>query len=86
MAWTGIQTFATSPIVAGAFALAAVGLLVSRTRRWAAVAILAVLAYTVSDWRLNGVLALDALWLVPVAAMALFVMWPRLIEVETRND
>jgi hypothetical protein len=67
-------------IAAGALALAAFGLLCRRSRSLVAASLLCGIAYLLSDRQMNGTLGLDALAIAPVAAAALFVCWPRLVE------
>ena len=77
----GIGLFvASDPVVAVLCGLAAAGLMLPRLRGIVAVAVLCALAYHVSDRRLHGVLDTGLWWLLPVATMALFIAWPRLIE------
>ncbi len=81
--WLGVD----GHLLFGGLALiVALGLLRRSSRRTTAVIVMMVIAYTVSDQRLRGTLELDVLWFVPVAAMALFIFWPRLIEVRPRED
>lgn len=69
-----------SPGLAALLLLTAAALLRRPSRRAASVAVMLVSAYLLSDRYLAATLTIEILWLVPIAAMALFIFWPRLIE------
>ncbi|PZN94029.1 MAG: hypothetical protein DCF31_10950 [Alphaproteobacteria bacterium] len=98
MAWTAVAHLQASPLAmpddpavigvdralaAALVCLAAVpGLLWARTRQAVAVAIMMGIVYAVSARRLAGTLDADAWALVPMFAAALYLWWPRLVEVK----
>ena len=99
MAWTAFEHLRISgfaaphdPAIIGldrelaaalACGLAVLGLLIRPMLGGVAVSIVLGVAYMLSSRWLNGVLDYDALTYVPVVAAALYICWPRLIEVRS---
>lgn len=99
MAWTAFWTIAGAMgegrtvsqadrplVIGGAAALAIVGLLLARTRTIAAVMVMLACAYVLSARHRDGVLDGGSAGIAIGAALALFICWPRLIEVPPPND
>jgi hypothetical protein len=63
-------------------ALGSAGLNLQRWRGAVATVVFLACAYVVADRQYAGTLAPDLLLLLPVAAAALFILWPRLVMVD----